>query len=206
MRCVHKHANTHSAPACGAERQVRSTRFHVYPDEGLRTLSFVVIGVEKHNSTARSRSSRLNTATILPLSLQENVRSSQPIPDRYNTTARIMSHDGMRRLGNDIGIPRIVAHPTVPNTFWSNTPNTRSPHRYVKYNSSVISCSSQPNKTTFLLLGLSEQPQFQPQPVVDMCVEPFLFHFRMMQNTKKKTWGKRGNKNTNSLNKRSSKI
>ena len=42
------------------------------------TTCFVDIGVEKYNSTARSRSSRLNTATILPLSLQENVRSPLP--------------------------------------------------------------------------------------------------------------------------------
>ena len=36
---------------------------------------FVDIDVVKYNSTARSRSSRPDTATILPLSLQENVRS-----------------------------------------------------------------------------------------------------------------------------------
>ena len=42
------------------------------------TTCFVDIGVEKYNSTARSRSSRLNTATIPPLGPQENVRSPQP--------------------------------------------------------------------------------------------------------------------------------
>ena len=39
------------------------------------TTCFVDIDVEKYNSTARSRSSRPDTATILPHSLQENVRS-----------------------------------------------------------------------------------------------------------------------------------
>ena len=39
------------------------------------TTYFVNIGVVKYSSTARSRASRPDTATILPLSLQENVRS-----------------------------------------------------------------------------------------------------------------------------------
>ena len=45
------------------------------------TTCFVDIDVVKYSSTARSRSSRLNTATILPLSLQENVRSPVPRQD-----------------------------------------------------------------------------------------------------------------------------
>ncbi|MEE0972220.1 MAG: hypothetical protein U0L14_07935 [Bifidobacterium ruminantium] len=42
------------------------------------------IDVVKYSSTARSRSSRPDTATILPLSLQENVRSPLSVKIRNN--------------------------------------------------------------------------------------------------------------------------
>jgi hypothetical protein len=44
----------------------------------------VDIDVVKYSSTARSRSSRPDTATILPLSLQENVRSPLSVKIRNN--------------------------------------------------------------------------------------------------------------------------
>ena len=46
--------------------------------------------MEKYSSTARSRSSRPDTATILPLSLQENVRSPEQCRHLFWTLSAFM--------------------------------------------------------------------------------------------------------------------